>query len=405
MYAITNDVSFYLPLAETITPAWHAIHSRFLARRENLTSGDADEAKLLREGLAERIWLKVGDSTYLAYVERTLGYVGKTARERLRVAVALGELPHVEEALRKGELVWSSVRELTRVVVRATEMQWLAKAKGKSPYEVQRMVSGRAEGDLPEAPSRPENIRYALGFDDLSAQAFARMRQARQVLEKQAGHALDNDTFLMALADLAIAPGESTTTRRAPHQIAVTVCMCKRAWQDAAGRAIEIDATDLEVAECDAERIGSIDDPKPDRASQDISPATRRMMLQRDEHRCRVEGCRASRHLHGHHIDRRKDNGTGELENLVTVCGAHHRAIHRGLVREIVTEDGELRLVHVNAAPSSDVIETSTRALVGLGFSAKEAKLFVESALAHVGHPTVEALVTEALRRSPTRKP
>jgi hypothetical protein len=402
MYAIA-DVSFYLPLAETVVPKWHAIHSRFLARRKNLTSGDADEAKLLREGLAERIWLKVGDPSYLAYIERTLGYVGKTARERLRVAIALGDLPHMEDALRKGERVWSSVRELTRVGVAATEMRWLEEAKGKNPCEVQRMVSGRAEGDLPEAPSRPENIRHALGFSDLSAQTFARFRQARQALENELGHALTDDAFLSALADLAIAPGETTTSRRAPNQIAVTVCTCGRGWQDGAGRPIEIEQTDIELAKCDAERIGSVDDPRPKRASQDISPATRRMMLRRDENRCRVEGCRSSRNLHGHHIDRRKDDGTGELENLVTVCGAHHRAIHEGLVREIVTEDGELRLEHVNAAPSSDVIETSTRALVGLGFSTKEAKSFVAEAMAHVGHPTVEALVTEALRRSPSR--
>ena len=70
-------------------------------------------------------------------------------------------------------------------------------------------------------------------------------------------------------------------------------------------------------------------------------------MLRRDENRCIVDGCRVTRFLHAHHLRPRKEGGSGELDNLGTFCGQHHRAYHQGKLRQVTTEDGELRWVHV----------------------------------------------------------
>jgi hypothetical protein len=53
-------------------------------------------------------------------------------------------------------------------------------------------------------------------------------------------------------------------------------------------------------------------------------------VLLRDQRRCRVPGCRNTRYLDLHHIQLRCDGGKNELENLICICGAHHRALHRG---------------------------------------------------------------------------
>ena len=57
----------------------------------------------------------------LDYLERVLGYAPRTAQERLRVARALGGLPVLTEALAQGQLPYSAVRVLTRVVTPGTE--------------------------------------------------------------------------------------------------------------------------------------------------------------------------------------------------------------------------------------------------------------------------------------------
>src|SRR5262245_50310629 len=132
MYSIANDVSYFLPLAETVAPAWVSLHERFRAMGRNRGRAEVEEARLLREGEAAKIWLSVGDPGYEAYIERMLGYPPRYARERLRVARALGELPQIEAALECGDLFYSAVRELTRVVEPKTEIAWLKKARGRT---------------------------------------------------------------------------------------------------------------------------------------------------------------------------------------------------------------------------------------------------------------------------------
>lgn len=63
-----------------------------------------------------------------------------------------------------------------------------------------------------------------------------------------------------------------------------------------------------------------------------LKPATtwKAVALNRDEHRCRLCGFALVPHVH--HIVRRADGGTNDLENLITVCPNHHAMVHAGLV-------------------------------------------------------------------------
>jgi hypothetical protein len=70
--------------------------------------------------------------------------------------------------------------------------------------------------------------------------------------------------------------------------------------------------------------------PVPARAKQTTPPALRRAVLARDHRRCRVPGCRNGAFLDVHHIELRSEGGGNALDNLITLCGAHHRAAHRG---------------------------------------------------------------------------
>jgi hypothetical protein len=65
------------------------------------------------------------------------------------VAEALESLPEVGQALREGAVSWSCVRELTRVATPETESTWLARARGRTVREVEKLVSGHRPGSLP----------------------------------------------------------------------------------------------------------------------------------------------------------------------------------------------------------------------------------------------------------------
>ena len=64
---------------------------RGIARRR--AALDADEARWLREAQALKIWRPLGMTNAQDYMERILGYGPKAARDRMRVAEALGDLP------------------------------------------------------------------------------------------------------------------------------------------------------------------------------------------------------------------------------------------------------------------------------------------------------------------------
>jgi len=63
------------------------------------------------------------------------------------------------------------------------------------------------------------------------------------------------------------------------------------------------------------------------RRTRTIPPAIQRALHARDG-RCRFAGCTRVAHLHGHHIRHWADGGETSLENLVQLCGYHHRLVH-----------------------------------------------------------------------------
>src|SRR5216110_1536307 len=64
------------------------------------------------------------------------------ARERVRVARALGSLPRLAKALARGELSYSKVRALTRVATPETEERLLAVGRAGTAEHVERIVRG-----------------------------------------------------------------------------------------------------------------------------------------------------------------------------------------------------------------------------------------------------------------------
>jgi hypothetical protein len=74
------------------------------------------------------------------------------------------------------------------------------------------------------------------------------------------------------------------------------------------------------------------------RKTRTISPALRRALAARDQG-CRFPGCTNTRFVDGHHIKHWAHGGETSLWNLVSVCDAHHRALHEGGYRAEATGD------------------------------------------------------------------
>jgi len=154
--------------------------------------------------------------------------------------------------------------------------------------------------------------------------------------------------------------------------------------------------------------------PELPRAQQTTPPALRRAVLARDHRRCGVPGCRNSAFLDVHHIQLRSEGGRNAADNLITLCGAHHRASHRGELVIEGTSATTMAFRHADGSPYGRVenpqaLEARAKAFAGLrnlGFREGDvravlAKLLDEGELAGA---TTEQWVRAALERLTPRR-
>ena len=407
------------------SPRWELAHERLVRFAKRRAGLEWREGRLLREAFAAQVHRRLGYGSFAEYVERLFGYGARTTAEKLRVAESLEQLPLLTRALQQGELTWSAVRELTRVVVSATEEVWFESAKGKSCREIEGLVGGLALGDLPSDTKDPRLVRHVLRFE-VSAETLALFREAVAKLRRETGESLDDDAALLLLARGTL--GGPKDSGRSNYQVEVRVCeRCQQAEQLGNGARALLTPAVAEMCECDAQHI------EGERAAQKIPPATRRQVHVRDGGRCVVSGCRHATFIDVHHLRWREDGGDHSPDNLACLCGAHHRAVHEGKLVVAGTPTRGLAFYHADGKPygarsasasasasalasasASASAKTSERnalvfgALRGLGFGERECRTALERSQSLLGNSaTREALLRATLallseRRAPT---
>jgi hypothetical protein len=300
---------------------WREIDRQLRSVAKRRAALDREELELIRKAITVQLWRPLGIVSMREYMENVLGYGPHVANERLRVADALDELPAIEAALASGELSYSAVRELTRIATRKTDEAWVAAARGKNLRQLEELVADRERGDAPSDPPKPDLRTRPVTFE-LRPGDFALLREARVAIEAERGEHLDDRELLRELCARALEGGafDDAKTPRPRHQLAVTVCdRCKQGWQIGGGLEVAMRPEETSLAMCDAHDIGSLDTP-PGRLTSNIPAAARRLVFQRDGHRCTVPGCRSAQNLDAHHIVFREQGGGHEPENLTLLC-------------------------------------------------------------------------------------
>src|SRR5258705_5581785 len=106
-----------------------------------LEAATAQLLDLIREFDARAGW-NTGFRSCAAWLSWRVGLDPGAARERVRVARALGALPRLAQALARGELSYAKVRALTRVATPETEERLLAVGRAGTADHVERIVRG-----------------------------------------------------------------------------------------------------------------------------------------------------------------------------------------------------------------------------------------------------------------------
>ena len=171
--------------------------------------------------------------------------------------------------------------------------------------------------------------------------------------------------FADALVDMAehclASPAGRWKRRRTGrrYEVVLTIDRNELAAQQSAGGAryhVEpdwgIDEEDARQIACDADLTEFIEDARGnllnyERRRRIVPARLLRALKLRDQKRCRFPGCAHQRYVEAHHVKHWIDGGETCLENLVLLCGAHHRLLHHGAYH-IVIEDGAVVFVGRN---------------------------------------------------------
>jgi hypothetical protein len=281
------------------------------------------------------------------------------ARERVRVAHALANLPLIAASMARGELSYSKVRALTRAACPATERMLLNIALHGTAYHTERTVRLFRQAMQAHELSREAHQQASRGVfyhwdEDGSLVLKARLPALGGALVLKA---------LQAAMEQVPAPEECASARRADALARVAEISLRRRGADAktadhhqvvihvdaesltagaasAGRAEVEGGPSLPVETvrrlgCDASMVVVIEDKEGQplsvgRRTRSIPPAIRRALNARDAEGCQFPGCTFHRFLDAHHVQHWANGGKTELSNLVTLCRWHHRLVHEG---------------------------------------------------------------------------
>jgi hypothetical protein len=313
---------------------------------------------LVREFDDRMGWAKWSYANCAEWLSWRCGICLSAAREKVRTAQALRDLPEISLAFSEGRLSYTKVRALTRVAPihgedallryaldasapdveercrqirnvhpdsardaqRAWEARWLSAwrnpARGtlclrvELPLEVGELVMQAIEGAM-EREQIPDGVaeRSPSGFQSQQADAFVAI--VKTYLEGRSGS--DSSSI--------------------PDRYQVVLHVDEAALHGGAGRSDAPLETVKRLA-CDASVVVVTEDERGtpltvSRKQRIVATPIRRALWARDRH-CTFPGCQRTRLVEAHHVHHWADGGETSLDNLMLLCWFHHQLLHEG---------------------------------------------------------------------------
>jgi 5-methylcytosine-specific restriction endonuclease McrA len=351
---------------------------------------------LIREFDAGKGWNN-GFRSCAHWLAWRIGWRLNAARERVRVARALGSLPKLAAALARAELSYAKVRALTRVATLETEERLLAVGRAGTASHVERIVRGwRRVDDIAEARKsiQRHKSRSLHVYEDEDGMVVVRGRltpeegavlmqalaAARETLYQRTrgteapGDPVDvsaeTSTMAQQQADALALIAESVLHHDLDpggpgerYQVVVHVDEPVLSDPDAPGQSVleggtHVTAVTSQRLACDASRLLMRHDAdgrivEVGARTRTIPPAIRRALHHRDRG-CRFPGCGVP-FGQGHHIRHWAQGGPTTLSNLAMLCRRHHRAVHEEGYQIDRQPNGSLRFTTPWGTPLPDV--------------------------------------------------
>jgi Domain of unknown function (DUF222) len=286
------------------------------------------------------------------------GLTPRTAREHVRIARRLRDLPRIGAAFRGGVLSYAKVRALTRIAEPETEEELLQLALNLTAAQLERAVRAYRRVTTEEAAA-VQSAAYVDWYWDEDGSLVLRGRlapedgavllqaldAAREALRARGqgterGSAEPRPTnaeALAAVADSALSSGSAGRSGGERAQVVVHVDQAALSNPDEGGceiadgpaiaaetaRRLACDSSVVHVSERGGRTLSV------GRKTRSIPPSLRRALTRRDRG-CRFPGCENQLFVDAHHVRHWAHGGETALGNLLLLCRRHHRLVHEG---------------------------------------------------------------------------
>jgi len=346
---------------------------------------------LIREFDERGGWLKWGFTDGLNWLKWRCDLSTNAARDKLRIAHALKELPLLSASFSEGKLSYTKVRALTRVATAANESDLIDMAMRMSARHVEEHCKQRTnatKASTAVARKAQQNSSFRVWHDQAHGTVHFSVElpaEEAELIEKaveKAGVQLSANT-----GSAAARPEESVSW--ATQQTDALVFLC-RSFLDGAVSSpsgvnddvhdangpipittsssadhyqvvVHIDEAALSGAEsgssqlpiesvrrvcCDGSVVPLVENNKGEplnvgRKVRTVTTAIRRALWARDKG-CGFPGCSNTRFVDAHHIRHWADGGETSVENMVLLCSSHHKLVHEGGYSVQRDQTGEL---------------------------------------------------------------
>ena len=332
---------------------------------------------LIREFDDEQYWAELGFQSCAHWLNFNCGFGLNSARERLRVAHAMANLPKIDEAFSKGALSYSKARAITRIADASNEDYLLMVATHGTAHHVERLVTQyrRAEKlqdvELANALYEQREVTYYYDHDgclvmkaripadqgELIVKALEMAMEQKDDVDPERTSAPDASDerepvaarradALCEVAETFMNNSENSGSTADRYQVVVHVPAGTSASSPHLENGPHVTAETSRRIGCDCSATVITEDRYGEplnigRRSRIIPPPMRRALKARDGG-CRFPGCTHHKYVDGHHVIHWADGGETSLANLVLLCRFHHHLVHEGGFDCKRSNDGEI---------------------------------------------------------------
>ncbi len=274
----------------------------------------AEMIPLVHEIERDRLFSVLGETSVTNYMRRRARWEKSKTEKVVALARKLVHLPHLREALARGDVAWTTAYIAALAAEPETDAEWTQKALT--------LTNEQLEAERARVAGREVVERVTLG---VSPSQLAAIDQAVSAVR---GESTKDLSFAEAVTEACKRAVEGGSVGGSNHRVVINYCPgCHKATRDGKNGPVEISQAELETVACDSELL---DIRRGEKAvSRTIPPKVSNFVQARDHGRCRVPRCQNRAHVNLHHQGGWRSVGHNP-DSIYICCVAHHHAIHDG---------------------------------------------------------------------------